>query len=139
MALTFSVAARNARLAALIAELGASPVLKIRSGAAPSNVGGASTGTVVATCNLPASPFAAPAGGSVSKAGTWEDTAADATDTNATKHFELCKADGTTVVARGSVTATGGGGDMTVDNMNFAAGQAFSVTSFTLTDGNAGS
>ena len=34
-------------------------------------------------------------------------------------------------------TATGGGGDMTVDNVVFAAGQAFSVTTFTLTDGNA--
>jgi hypothetical protein len=38
---------------------------------------------------------------------------------------------------QGTVTATGGGGDMTVDNTSFAITQAFSVTSFTLTDGNA--
>jgi hypothetical protein len=38
---------------------------------------------------------------------------------------------------QGTVTATGGGGDMTVDNVSFAAAQAFTVTSFTLTAGNA--
>ena len=37
----------------------------------------------------------------------------------------------------GSITATGGGGDMTVDNTSFATGQSFTVTAFTLTDGNA--
>jgi hypothetical protein len=38
---------------------------------------------------------------------------------------------------QGTVTATGGGGDLTVDNVSFASGQAFTVTGFTLTDGNA--
>ena len=38
---------------------------------------------------------------------------------------------------QGTVTATGGGGDMTVDNVVFAAGQSFTVTGFTLTAGNA--
>jgi hypothetical protein len=38
---------------------------------------------------------------------------------------------------QGTVTATGGGGDMQVDNVSFAAGQQFTVTAFTLTDGNA--
>jgi hypothetical protein len=35
------------------------------------------------------------------------------------------------------VTATGGGGEMTVDNTSFTAGQQFTVTGLTLTDGNA--
>jgi hypothetical protein len=34
------------------------------------------------------------------------------------------------------VTATGGGGDLTVDNTSFSAGQSFTITGFTLTDGN---
>jgi hypothetical protein len=38
---------------------------------------------------------------------------------------------------QGTVTATGGGGDMTVDNTSFATGQAFTVTVFTLNAGNA--
>ena len=31
------------------------------------------------------------------------------------------------------VTATGGGGDITVDNVDFNPGQAFAITGFTLT------
>ena len=38
---------------------------------------------------------------------------------------------------QGTVTVTGGGGDMTVANTSFAVGQPFEITSFTLTDGNA--
>jgi hypothetical protein len=38
---------------------------------------------------------------------------------------------------QGSVTATGGGGDLIVDNVSFAAGQQFTITSFSLTAGNA--
>lgn len=38
---------------------------------------------------------------------------------------------------QGTVTATGGGGDMTVDNTSFASGQQFTVTGFTITAGNA--
>jgi hypothetical protein len=35
------------------------------------------------------------------------------------------------------VTATGGGGDLTVDNVVFAVGQQFTVTGYTKTAGNA--
>ena len=33
---------------------------------------------------------------------------------------------------QGSVTATGGGGDMTLDNTSIASGQTVTITSFTL-------
>ena len=78
--------------------------------------------------------MAAASGGSKAKSGTWEDSSADATGTAA--HFRLYASDGTTQHMQGTVTATGGGGDMTVDNTSFASGQAFSITGFTLTDGN---
>ena len=64
-----------------------------------------------------------------------DNASADATGTAA--HFRIYASDGTTCHIQGSVTATGGGGDMEVDNTSFAAGQAFSVTSFSLTDANA--
>jgi hypothetical protein len=38
---------------------------------------------------------------------------------------------------QGSVTLTGGGGDLTLDNTNIAAGQDVLVTSFTYNRGNA--
>ena len=135
MTLQYSVAVRNARLDAVEATIGASAVLKIRTGAQPANCAAADSGTVLATLALPADWMAAAAAGAKALSGTWEDTSADATGTAA--HFRLYASDGTTCGAQGSVTLTGGGGDMTVDNTSFASGQAFSVTSFTLTAGNA--
>lgn len=135
MALKFSVAVRNARLDAIETAIGTSAVLKIRTGAAPTNITDADSGTVLATLSLPSDWMAAAASGSKGKAGTWEDTSADATGT--AEHFRVYASDGTTQHIQGSVTATGGGGDMTVDNTSFAAGQSFTVTAFSLTDGNA--
>ena len=135
MTLQLSVAARNARLDAIETAIGASAILKIRTGAAPATCATADSGTVLATCTLPSDWMAAASSGSKAKSGTWEDTSADASGTAA--HFRLYASDGTTCHAQGTVTATGGGGDMTVDNVVFAATQAFTVTGFTLTDGNA--
>jgi hypothetical protein len=38
---------------------------------------------------------------------------------------------------QGTVTATGGGGDMTLDNAVIALAQVVTITGFTLTDANA--
>ena len=135
MTVKFSVAVRNARLDALETAIGTSAVLKIRSGAAPTNITDADSGTVLATLSLPSDWMANAASGSKSKSGTWQDTSADNTGTAA--HFRVYASDGTTQHIQGSITATGGGGDMTVDNTSFATGQSFTVTAFTLTDGNA--
>ena len=131
MALQFSAGVRNAILDVIESTIGATAVLKIRSGAAPATVATADSGTVLATLTLPSDWMAAASGGSKAKSGTWEDTSADATGTAA--HFRLYAADGTTCHMQGTVTATGGGGDMTVDNVSFAAAQAFTITGFTLT------
>lgn len=135
MAIKLSVAVRNARLDALESAIGTTAVLKIRTGAAPTNIGDADSGTVLATLTLPSDWMAAASSGSKAKSGTWEDASADASGTAA--HFRLYASDGTTQHMQGTVTATGGGGDLTVDNVVFAAAQAFTVTGFTLTDGNA--
>lgn len=135
MALQLSVACRNAELDSLETTIGTSAVLKIRSGAAPANVAAADSGTVLATLSLPSDWMAAAASGSKAKSGTWEDTSADNTGTAA--HFRIYASDGTTAHMQGTVTASGGGGDMTVDSTSFTAGQNFTVTGFTLTAGNA--
>ena len=126
---------RNARLDAVETTTGTTAVLKIKTGAAPANCAAADTGTVLATLTLPSDWMAAAASGTKAKSGTWEDTSADATGTAA--HWRLYASDGTTCHAQGTVTVTGGGGDMTVDSTSFTAGQSFSVTTFTLTAGNA--
>lgn len=135
MAVQLSTAVRNARLDAIETTVGPSAVLKIRTGSAPANVGTADSGTVLATIPLPSDWMAAASGGSKTLSGTWQDASADAAGTAG--HFRLYASDGTTAHMQGTVTATGGGGDMTVDNTSFAAAQSFTVTSFTLTDGNA--
>lgn len=135
MALQYSTAVRNARLDVVESTIGTSAVLKIRTGSVPATCATADSGTVLATCTLPSDWMAAASGGTKSLSGTWQDTSADATGTAA--HFRIYESTGTTCGIQGTVTATGGGGDLQVDNVSFAAGQAFTVTTFTLTAGNA--
>jgi hypothetical protein len=135
MSIQLSTAVRNARLDIIEATIGANAVLKIRTGAAPANVAAAATGTVLATLTLPTDWMSNAANGVKALLGTWTDSAADASGTAG--YFEICAADGVTRHLQGTVTATGGGGDMIVDNTNFAVGQSFSVTAFSLTDANA--
>lgn len=135
MAIQLSAAVRNARLDAIETAIGTSAVLKIRTGAQPANVATADAGTVLATLTLPSDWLAAAAAGAKAKSGTWQDASADAAGTAA--HFRIYASDGTTAHLQGTVTATAGGGDMTLDNTNIAAAQVVTITGFTLTDGNA--
>ena len=135
MAFQFSTSARNAALDAIETAAGVSAIMKIRSGAAPANCGTADSGTVLATIALPSDWMAAASSGSKAMSGTWQDTSADATGTAG--HFRVYASDGTTCHVQGSITITGGGGDMELDNVSIATGQQVSVTGFTLNAGGA--
>lgn len=135
MSLQFSVGVRNAALDSLESTIGTSAVLKIRTGDAPADVGTADSGTVLVTMTLPSDWMAAASSGSKAKSGTWQDTSADATGTAG--HFRIYASDGTTAHIQGTVTATGDGGDMTLDNLSIASSQSVTVSSFALTAGNA--
>lgn len=133
MGLQYSTTVRNAKLDAVETAIGTAPTLEIRTGAPPANCAAADSGTVLATITCPSDWLAAASNGSKAINGTWQDASADATGTAG--HFRI-KAS-TTCHIQGTITATGGGGDMTVDNTSFATGQQFTVTAFTLTAGNA--
>lgn len=135
MPLQLSTAVRNNALDSFETTVGTNAVVKIFSGAKPADCAAADAGTVLATVNCPADYMAAAAGGSKAKLGTWEDNSADATGTAG--HFRMYASDGTTCHAQGTVTATGGGGDMEVNNTSFASGQPFTITLFTINAGNA--
>ncbi|MCM2370953.1 hypothetical protein [Aporhodopirellula aestuarii] len=135
MTFKLAVAVRNALLDAIETSIGTDAVLKIRSGAAPTNITDSDSGTVLATLTLPADWLADASGGSKALAGTWQDLSADAAGTAG--HFRIYASDGTTQKGQGTITATGGGGDMELDNTVLASGQEFNVTAFTLTAGNA--
>lgn len=135
MATQLSVAVRNARADAVEVQVGASAILKLRTGAPPATCATADSGTVIATLNLPADYMAAASGGAKAKSGTWQDTSADAAGTIG--HARLYASDGTTCGWQGTVTITGGGGDLTVDNTVVEAGQSITVNTFGWTEPNA--
>lgn len=135
MAIQLSTTVRNARLDAIETAIGASAIMRIRTGAAPANCGTADSGTILATLSLPSDWMAAASSGSKAMSGSWQDASADGTGTAA--HFRIYDSGGTVCHLQGTVTATGGGGDLTLDNTSIAAAQAVSITSFSLTDANA--
>jgi hypothetical protein len=129
----YSVTLRNDQLDEIEATVGASPTLRIRTGTKPADCATADSGTVLATMTLPADWLTTASGGSVSMVGTWEDTSADGTGTAG--HFRIYQ--GATCHVQGTITGTGGGGDMELDNTSINATQSVAVTSFTITAGNA--
>lgn len=135
MALQYSVTVRNAQLDAIETTVGTSAVLKMFTGSPPANVATADSGTLLVSITLPSDWMAAASSGSKAKSGTWEDTSADGTGNAG--HWRLYASDGTTCHAQGTVTATGGGGDMTLDNISITTGQNVTITSFTISAGNA--
>jgi len=88
---------------------------------------------VLATLPLPATYFAAAAGGAMAKTGTWEDVSADASGTAG--HFRIFDSGVTTCHMQG--TCGVGTGDLQLDSTIVVAGQDVVITAFTLTDGNA--
>lgn len=134
MTLQISVAVKNGQLNSIETTVGTSAIIKIRTGTVPAAITDADSGTVLSTINLPSDWLAAASSGSISKQGTWEDASADATGTAG--HFRLYASDGTTVHMQGTVTVTGGGGDLELDNTSIAITQKVTITTFTLTAGN---
>jgi hypothetical protein len=132
MALQYSVAVNNARLDAIETAIGATAILRIRSGAAPANCAAADSGTVLATLTLPADWMSAAAAGSKAKLGAWTDASADATGTAA--HFRIYDSAGTVCGLQGTYGTTGT--DMIGDSASFTAGQAFTINTFTINAAN---
>lgn len=135
MSVQLSVAVRNARLDVIETTIGTSPILRIRSGAPPASCATADSGTVLVTMTLPSDWMSAASGGVKALLGTWSDSSADATGTAG--HYRIYDSGGTVCHVQGTVTATGGGGDMTLDTVSVVATQVVTITSYSLTDGNA--
>lgn len=128
-----SDAVRNAQNDAIESTIGASAVLKLRSGAAPANVAAADTGTVVATITLPSDWMAASASGVKGLLGTWQDLSADNANAGGSMHWRIYASNGTTCHLQGTVTVTGGGGEIQLQNLNIAVGQQIDITAFNIT------
>ena len=105
---------------------GASPVFDVRTGA-PAGPDNAAGGSSLAAIVAPATAFSAASAKSKSKTGTWSLAA---TGAGTAGHFRF-RNSGDTVREEGTITATGGGGDATLDNTSIAVGQTVTVVTFT--------
>lgn len=132
MAMQYSVAVRDAQNDAFEATVGASPTLEIRTGAPPANCAAADSGTLLVSMTLPSDWLGASSAGAKAKAGTWSGSGAAS---GTAGHFRV-KA-GSICHQQGTVTATGGGGDMTLDNTSIASSQVVTVNTYSITRGNA--
>lgn len=133
-AMNYSTAAKNARLDAVETAIGPSAILKIYSGTKPATCAAARTGTVLATMTLASDWMAAASGGVKSKLGSWTDIAADATGTGG--YWTIFSSDGVTCGIQGTLTLTGGGGDITLDSVSITAGQEVTIAAFSMTASN---
>jgi len=132
MALAFPTACRTALGTALVTYAGSGALLKIFAGTQPATGGAETTklaqltfsgniGTCtngVITLNIPAS-----------------DTSAD--DTGTATWARITQSNGTTVAVDMNVTATAGGGSLTLDSIAVTLGGTVAITSGSITVGNA--
>ena len=126
MAWELSTAARNAALAGVtgLIDAGTGPgVIEVRTGTKP-GVGNAATGTLLATITLVDPSFAAPSAGPAALA---DPGPVGAPGTGTAGHARVKDSPGA-VVMDGVVTATGGGGDITLASTAVSAGQTVDVT-----------
>ena len=138
MALQYGATLRTAQCDAIASTVAASALLRLYSGSAPADCATGPSGTLLCEMALPATWMAAAANGVVAKTGTWSGTGAAGAGggTNA-GYWRLYNNAGTVCHAQGNVTASGGGGDMTLDNISIAQNQTVTINSFQITAGNA--
>lgn len=136
MAIRINTAARNAALDAITALITGPGVLRIYSGSQPATPATSPSGTLLAEFTLSAPPFAAASSGSAALDVTPALT--DVGITNGTagyfRFLTATEAAGTGLgVVDGSVTATGGGGDLELNTVSISTGVDVEVTGGSLT------
>lgn len=120
-------AARNAMVDSVTGLVGSAGTLKIYSGAIPATAATAASGTLLATVTLGA--WGAASAGTASGA---DPASVNAVATGTAGWFRAANSGGTTVFD-GDVTATGGGGTMTLSSVSLTSGSPVDITSVTLT------
>lgn len=139
MAIRISTAARNAAadaIAGLVNGGAGAGVLRIYSGSQPATPATAPSGTLLAEFTLSDPAFAAASGGSAALDVTpaLTDTGIAAGTAGYFRIVDSTEAAGTGLgIVDGSVTATGGGGDLTINTTTISIGVDVEVTSGTIT------
>jgi hypothetical protein len=116
MALTVSAVAAQAMASALATDIGAASTIEIRSGSKPATPETAASGTLLATVAISGSFTAS--GGSITAA----DPASVTVAASGTAGYFRLKTSGGTAKIDGTVTASGGGGDMQLSTTSLVSG-----------------
>lgn len=134
MSVQASTTVRNATLDQRETTIGTAPVLEIRSGSLEANCAAVDSGTLLVSMTLPSDWMAAASGGTKALLGTWS---ASASATATAGHWRLKQSGGTPVHLQGTITGSGGGGDIELSTTSIVNGGLVTITAFTWTEGNA--
>lgn len=129
--LQFAVDVRDARLQALIDQIGVAPTLQIWGGRATPPVAAPARGILIASAILPMIWAHPPEDGVTTFMGPWNITAQKDGDL---AYFRFLAAN--KVKAQGSISLGDGDGPMIVDALRAKRGYRINVIRFTLTEGN---
>lgn len=123
---------RNAAVDAIVDLLDAgagAAYIEIRTGSQPATANTAATGTLLGTLTCSDPAFGAAASGTATASTITGDSSADATGTAG--WFRAYDSTGAAVID-GSITATGGGGDLQLSSVSIVAGGTINITSWTV-------
>ena len=142
MALQYGGTLAGNQLTAVQTSVGAGGLLRIYSTTAAAHPGSTEPTGLLCTITLPTTFITVTAGTTSAAAfttiasGPWSNTASGGgAGTNAVS-FRIYDSAATTCHVSGLVSATGGGGELQLNNVSIATGQTVSVTAFTITAAN---
>ncbi|MGV9536564.1 hypothetical protein ACWEU6_21810 [Streptosporangium sandarakinum] len=133
MAIRLSTATRNAAADAVVdlADAGAgAATIQLRTGSQPATANDTATGTLLATFTLVKPAFGSASAGAAALASTPRSTTGAAAGTAG--WWRMLDSNGATVMD-GSVTATGGGGDLELNTTTISVGVTVEITAGTVT------
>lgn len=134
MSVQMSTALRNALLDQIATTIGASPHIEMWTGSVPANCAAASSGTKLAKFDLASTFSDAASGGTKNICKTASlPVQTTALASGVAGYYRIFANDDTTCLEQGTVTATGGGGDITIDNTTIVSGQIVQITGFVKT------
>ncbi len=135
MTVQWSTTLRNGRLNAWEAAIGVDGHLRVYAGAIPAHCADSiGAATLLAEFDLPSGWCGAAANGAISMEGLPLQTTAIAGGTGTDATFYRIYASDATCHEQGTVSQTGGGGDLIIDNLSIAIGQIVEITAFTKTE-----
>lgn len=134
MAIQLGILLRNNMLDQIENTAGVSARLQLRTGAQPADCSVANSGVLLVEIVLPFNWMLDAVSGTKSKLDLWAGTAI-ASGTAA--HFRIFDSADTICHLQGTVTSSGSGGDLTLNNPVISSAQIITINTFTLTGGNA--